>query len=150
MVFIREDVPAKFLSTYTKSITGLYIELNFYKRKWLLSCSYNPNKNNSMRCYGEMDALRRNLDLDSSLLVDFNVETKKPCMQLFLEVYGLRNWILKPTCYKNTGKPSIIDLILTNSSSSFQNSCAIETGLSDIHNMTITVMKTPFQKLKVQ
>ena len=44
-----------------------------------------------MRCYGEMDALRRNLDLDSSLLGDFNVETKKTCMQLFLELYGLRN-----------------------------------------------------------
>ena len=41
-----------------------------------------------------------------------------------------------------------MNLILTNSSSSFQNSCAIETGMSDFHNMTITVMKTIFQKLK--
>ena len=41
-----------------------------------------------------------------------------------------------------------MSLILTNSSSSFQNSCAIETGMSDFHNMTITVMKTIFQKLK--
>ena len=60
MVFIREDIPAKFLSADTKPIGDLYIELNFHKRKWLLSCSYNPNKNNIMY---HLDALRRNLDL---------------------------------------------------------------------------------------
>ena len=38
-------------------------------------------------------------------------------------------------------------VILTSSSSSFQNSCEIETGLSDFHKMTIMVMKTIFQKL---
>ena len=38
--------------------------------------------------------------------------------------------------------------VLTNSSSRFQSSCAIETGLSDFHKMTIMVMKTTFQKLK--
>ena len=43
-------------------------------------------------------------------------------------------------------KPSIIGLILTNSLSSFQNSCAI--NWSDFHKMTITVIKTTFQKLK--
>ena len=46
MVFIREDISAKFLSADTIPIEGLYIELNVHKRKWLLSCSYNPNKNN--------------------------------------------------------------------------------------------------------
>ena len=38
MVFIKEDILAKFLSADTKPIEGLYIELHFYKRKWLLSC----------------------------------------------------------------------------------------------------------------
>ena len=44
--------------------------------------------------------------------------------------------------------PSCIDLILQNSQRSFQNSCAIETGLSDFHRMTVTVMKASFQKLQ--
>ena len=57
MVFIREDIPAKFLSTDTKPMEGSYIEVNFHKRKWLLSCSYNPNKNSIMN---NQDALRRN------------------------------------------------------------------------------------------
>ena len=38
--------------------------------------------------------------------------------------------------------------MLTNSYRSFQNSCAIETGLSDFHRMVVTVMKAYFQKQK--
>ena len=33
MVFIREDIPANFLSADTKSIAGLYIEFSFHRRK---------------------------------------------------------------------------------------------------------------------
>ena len=39
-------------------------------------------------------------------------------------------------------------MILTNSPYNFQNSCVIETDLSDFHKMTVSVMKTTFQKLK--
>ena len=41
--------------------------------------------------------------------------------------YELRNLILEPSYHKIQEKPSSIDLILTNNSSGFQNSCAIET-----------------------
>ena len=38
--------------------------------------------------------------------------------------------------------------MLTNSQRSFQSYCAIETGLSDIHRMTVRVVKASFRKLK--
>ena len=41
-----------------------------------------------------------------------------------------------------------MDLILTNSYRSFQNSSAIETGLLDFHRLVVTVMKAYFQKQK--
>ena len=69
-------------------------------------------------------------------------------MKDFCLNYNLKSLICVPTCYKNPDNPSCIDLILTNSPGSFQSSCAIETGLSDFHKMTVTVMKTSFQKLK--
>ena len=56
--------------------------------------------------------------------------------------------INQPTCYKNPDKSTCIDLILTNCPGSFQNSCVIETGLSDFHKMTATVMKTSYQKIE--
>ena len=52
----------------------------------------------------------------------------------------------KATCYKNPDKPTCIDLILTNCPGSFQNSCVVETGLSDFYKMVVTVMKTSYRK----
>ena len=88
-----------------------------------------------------LDVLRKNLALYSLeyehvvLLGDFNVETKEPCTQSFLELYGLRNLISEPTCSENPEKLSSIDLILANSLSSFQNSPVIEYGLSDFQKI---------------
>ena len=62
-------------------------------------------------------------------------------------MYRLKS-INDPTCFKNPENPSCIDLSLTNSPYSFQNSCVIETGLSDFHKMIVSVMRTTFQKLK--
>ena len=44
--------------------------------------------------------------------------------------------------------PSGVDLILTNSPYSFQNSCLIGTVLSDFLKMVVSVMTTTFQKFK--
>ena len=52
------------------------------------------------------------------------------------------------TCYKNPENPSCIDLILTNSHRSFQNTNVFETGLSDFHKMTVSVLKSHFPKQK--
>ena len=42
--------------------------------------------------------------------------------------------------------PVCIDLILTNVPRSFQSTCVVETGLSDFHLMTLTVMGKHFKK----
>ena len=52
----------------------------------------------------------------------------------------------KATCYKNSDKPTCIDLTLRNCPGSFQISCVVETGLSDFHKMVVTVMKTSYRK----
>ena len=54
MVFIIEGIPAKFLSTDTKMTEGLYTGLNFHKRKYLLCCSYNPNKKRNQESPGSV------------------------------------------------------------------------------------------------
>ena len=66
-------------------------------------------------------------------------------MNEFCCVYNLSSLVKKPTCFKNPIHPSCFDLILTNKSASFQNNMVVETGLSDFHKLTITVMKCSFQ-----
>ena len=54
--------------------------------------------------------------------------------------------INKLTCFKNPDKPSCVDLILTSCPRSFQNSCVIETDLSDFDKLVVTVMNTTYKK----
>ena len=56
------------------------------------------------------------------------------------------NRVKVPTCFKNPNNPSCVDLMLTNKPMCFQNTVTLETGLSDFHKMTLTVMKYYFKK----
>ena len=64
----------------------------------------------------------------------------------FLNVYNLKNLVYQKTCFKNPDNPTCIDLILTNSPRSFQNTNVFETGLSDFHKLATTVLKIHFPK----
>ena len=75
----------------------------------------------------------------------FNVEINENHMKS-CENYDLTNLIKQPICYKNPTNPTCIDLILTNAPRSFHNNYVVETGLSDFHLMTMTVMRKSFKK----
>ena len=66
----------------------------------------------------------------------------------FCDTFNFINLIKVPTCYKSVLKPTSIDVILTNRNKSFENSHTIDTGISDYHKMTVTVLKTFFKKNK--
>ena len=69
-------------------------------------------------------------------------------MKDFCDIYNLKNLISSPTYFKSVENPTSIDVFLTNRHNCFQNSCVIETGISDHHKMIITVLKTYFKKIK--
>ena len=81
------------------------------------------------------------------LLGDFNAEESEPCLSQFLFEMNAKNIVKEPTCYKSLSNPSCIYLVITNSSSGFQNTKAISTGLSDFHKMVIIVLKQTFQTI---
>ena len=65
-----------------------------------------------------------------------------------LNLYDLKNLFKQNICFKNPDKPICIDLILTNCPRSFQNTDTFETGLSDFHKLTFTLVKQHFPKQK--
>ena len=67
-------------------------------------------------------------------------------MYEFCCLFSFASLIKDHTCFKSVENPSCVDLILTNMQKSFQNSMVIETGLSDFHKLTLTVLKTSFRK----
>ena len=151
MLYVREDIPSNLLKVEPLPKEGFYVELKLRSENWLINCSYNPNRNAISNHIG---ALSDFLDFHSStynniiILGDFNVGVEEPHTKTFCENYNLQNLIKQPTCYKNPSRPTSIDLILTNVPRSFQSTCVIETGLSDFHLMTLTVMKKSFKKFQ--
>ena len=78
----------------------------------------------------------------------FNVELSNNFVDSFCRSYSLKSRIKKPTYFKNPDNSTCIDLILINRQKSFQNSTIIETGLSNFRKLTVTVLKSFFNKLK--
>ena len=85
---------------------------------------------------------------DLIIVGDFNVELEEGNILDCLNIYNLKNFAKQKTCYKNPDNLSYIDLTLTNCHKSFQNTNVFETGLSDFHKMTVSVLKSHFPKQK--
>ena len=153
LIFIREDIPSKLLTTHSipKDIECILFEINLHGKKWLVCSGYNPHKHSIKKF---LDHLSKALDTyfqlyDNIIIIgDFNCEETETHMSTFCENYILKNLVKEPTCYKNLEKPSCIDLILTNRNKSFINTSVVETGLSDHHKLILTVLKSNFIKLK--
>ena len=117
MLYVRADVPSKLLSTELLPMKGFYVEINLQKKKWLLCCSCNPNKN---AIKNHLEILYKGLALYSSkyenfiVLGDLNIGMVNSDMTVFCDTYDFRCLIKEPTCYKTPENPSSIDLILTN------------------------------------
>ena len=82
------------------------------------------------------------------MLGDFNAEDTEPILPEFLEQYKAKNIMKNKTCFKNPDRTTCIDLFLTDSPHSFQNTMTISTGLSDFYKIIIIVLKFSFAKLK--
>ena len=135
LLSVREDIPSTLQNTELL-IEGFFIEINIRKKKWLLVCTYNPNRNLILNHRKEID---KNLDNYSSkydnfiLLGDLNSEPTESTVRDFCQTYGCKTLIKDKTSFKNPEKPSCIDLIITNRPKRFQKSMTLETGLSDFH-----------------
>ena len=108
------------------------------KKKWLISCSYSSTK---IQISNRLAEMSRSTDLYLTkydyllLLDDFIVRFLDSSVHNYL-------WKIHNFCssYNVTSC-----LILTNCLISLQNSCAIETVLSDFHKLVVTVMKTTYK-----
>ena len=69
-------------------------------------------------------------------------------LEEFCACYTFKNLIKLPTYFKNLENPTRIDHILANHPKSFHSRSVYETGLSDFHKLTLTVLKVFHAKHK--
>ena len=149
MLFVRQEIPPK--SLQVKELSWKYIYKNKFKIKEeasiLLMQSFNltllnnhiQNRSRGLHFYlWKYD--------NFMVLEDFNAETSNTTISEICATYNLKNLIKEPTCSKSLENPTCVDIILTNRPQCFQKSNVFETGLSDFHKLTFTVMKAYFQK----
>ena len=148
LLYIRGDIPSWLLSDSNKT-ESIFTEINFRKKKWLICASYNPHKsyisNHLHHLIKGLESYIGNYD-NILLLGDFNSEFSEPCLNDFCDIYNLKSLVKGPTCYKNPENPSCIDLFLTNRPRTFQCTTTIETSISDLHKLVVTVLKTFYKK----
>ena len=80
LLYVKEDIPTKVLSLELIPSECFFVEFNLRKRKWLISCSCNPHKNN---IFNHIEILSKNLHLyssqyESNYRTYFNVEVTDP------------------------------------------------------------------------
>ena len=126
------------------------IEVSIKSKKWLLCCTYNPNKSLTEN---HLRQLQKQLEASSErsdhflIMGDFNADVSDPSVTSFCTLFKLKSTVNEPTCYKNPENPSCIDLFLTNCARSFHNTCLYEIGLSDFHKLVVTILQTSFEPL---
>ena len=150
LLYVKEDIPCKIISVnFISEFEAIVLEVNLKKRKWLLLGIYNPHKEMTNTFLNIVGNSLNELCLkyeNITIIGDFNWEMGDEVMGNFCNTYNFRCLVKEATCFKNVHNPSCIYLILTNRPLSFQNTNVIETGLSDFHKLTLTVMKSTFQK----
>ena len=116
---VRDDIPSRLLTNYKikDNLELFLVEVNIQKKKWLLSCSYNPHKGNISN---HLHHLNKGLDVylksyDNILTMgNLNSEVSENCLNGFCNVNSLKTLNRGPTCFKNPSNPTCIDLLLTN------------------------------------
>ena len=150
-IYVRKDIPSRELKIHNtpEDIKSIFIEINLIKTRWLFCGSYHRLSQSNQYFFENigkaLDKYSKHYD-NIMLVGDFNAEKSEPCLSQFVYEYNAKNIVKENTCFKNALNPSCIDLFITNSPLSFQNTIAVSNGFSDFHKMVITVMKMSFKK----
>ena len=110
--------------------------MNIKSKKYLLCCTYNPNKslieNHLRQLQKQLEAFSERYE-HFLIMRDFNADVSDPSMTPFCTLFKLKSIVKEPTCYKNPR--------------SFHNTFLYETGLSDFHKLVVTILQTSFEPL---
>ena len=112
-------------------------------------CSYNTNFCNlPVHLNGINQAIEFYSKTYGKILIpgDFNAQVSYEMLDTFWSIWNLKSLAKEPTCFKNPNNPSCIDLFLTNTVRSFQETQVFQTGLSDFHKLVVTVLNSTFPK----
>ena len=142
MVYIRSDIPHTRRTEFEgdcQSVQILSFDIIFRKEKWILVFIYKPPPIKNHVFIPLLKDICGKIVCESENIIimgDINIDMKKASvMDEVCEIYGLKNLIISPTCFKSQINPSLIDVMLVSKPRRFHESLVFDTGLSDFHHM---------------
>ena len=147
--YINDNMFCKQLNEHDMptDIEAIFLEIKIKTRKWLFIGAYKPpNQSEEYFLNNISNCLTSYLEKFDNVLIlgDLNMVPENKKLQTFLDSYSIENLIKEPTCFK--GKPSLIDVMITNHKNYFKSTCLVDTGISDFHKLTAASMKTYLAK----
>ena len=157
-MYVKEEPIAKRILEYENiNIEIICIEITISKRKWCLTFAYRPPYNNNkttffMELNKSLCNITRkyeniliignlNINLDNLKKGDTHSHLSDLC-----DTFSLSNLVNGVACVKSQNGTSI-NAMLTNRPRSFYNTSLIETGLSNCHNIIVSVFRAFFKRL---
>ena len=133
---------------FDNPIESIVLDVVFNDRRWAVIGMYNPPSvkddiSNSL-CVKSLDKITSMFD-NTILLGDLNFDLNDPqkgkTLSDICDIFDLTNMIKSETCVTKFGKPSLVDVLLTNQPQYLFNSFNFDCGLSDCHNMIGILVK---------
>ena len=119
------------------------LDFSISNKQWLLLGIYNPPSQSEALFVAHITFGLNTYSTSYEnflLLGDSNMTTENLKLQNLMDAFYLENLIKESTCFKST-VPTTIDLIISNQKSLFMKSSAYESGLSDFHKLTTTILR---------
>jgi len=153
MAYVRNDIPHRRrtdLESNGLKIQLLILECIIRKHKWLIITCYklpSIKHEHFVECMDKVCTNAMNESNDIIIMGDFNVNMMidNVITQQICDVYGLKNVITDPTCYKSK-EGTLIDPVLVTNKNRIITSFNIKCGASDWHNIVGCVTKLHMQK----
>ena len=103
LLFIKEHIPFReIMFDPTPNIEVIFVEIKLRKQKWLLICSYNPDKKmiqNYLSYIGDrLDELSLKYE-NIILMADLNSEMCEEATNIFCNTNNFKCLVKKPTCF---------------------------------------------------
>ena len=138
-IYVREDIPSRELKIHNtpEDIESIFIEINLIKTRWLFCGCYHPPSQSDQYFFENIGKAldKYSKHYDKFMFVGaFYAEKSEPCLSQFRQEFNVKNIVNESTCFKTVLNRSCIDLFITHSPLSFQNTIAVTNGLSDCHS----------------
>ena len=156
VTFIKNGIPCRRISKMEPpDLEIMCIEIDFGRRKWAIISVYRQATKQTPKVFfdGLTNCVEKVTNVYDNIMIigdiNINVLNKESYgykeYESFLDNFNLKNLVKTTTCHTKTASSSL-DVLLTNRNRFCFHTITLETGISDVHCLIGTTLRTTYKK----